>query len=100
MSIFQSSVEVICIRCKKNSSINYKKAYLQAVMSMYIDRSKVQVPDILGVYLGIYANWRFMDVFIFKEQLKKLDDFILILVSSNSSVYDLLQFWVSHWKIS
>jgi hypothetical protein len=31
-----------------------------------------------------------MDVFIFKEQLKKLEDFVLILVSSNSLVYDLL----------
>jgi hypothetical protein len=41
-----------------------------------------------------------MDVFIFKEQLKKLEDFVLILVSSNSLVYDLLQLWVSHWKIS
>jgi hypothetical protein len=57
----------------KNSSISYKKTYLQAVKSIYIDRSKVQVPDILGFYLGIYAKWRFMDVFIFKEQLKKLE---------------------------
>jgi hypothetical protein len=57
----------------KNSSISYKKAYLQVVKSIYIDRSKVKVPDILDFYLGIYAKWRFMDVFIFKEQLKKLE---------------------------
>jgi hypothetical protein len=58
----------------KNNSINYKKTYSQAMKSIYVDRSKVQVPDIFYGFFTLVSmpnegSWS-VSIFKVKEQSK------------------------------